>query len=136
MKTIFVSRHRGAAEWAARHGFEGVQVVSHFTPNGEPVRVIGTLPVHLAAQVCAAGGEYWHLSLDIPADARGRELTADEMESFGAQVERFLALSMPEFYTRAGRVMKEFNADGLAWGHNLHPHFGLVRQTREDEEGM
>ena len=89
MKTIFVTRHVGAAEWAARHGFDGVECVSHFVPTAEPVRVIGTLPVHLAAAVCRVGGEYWHLKLDIPPEMRGKELTAEEMEHAGAAVERF-----------------------------------------------
>ena len=89
MKTLFVTRHAGAREWAAAHGFADVECVSHFMPTTEPVRVIGTLPVHLAAAVCRVGGEYWHLSLDIPADARGRELSAADMEQYGAAVERF-----------------------------------------------
>lgn len=89
MRTVFVTRHPGAAEWAARNGFAGVDVVSHFTPTDEPTRVIGTLPVHLAAQVCAAGGTYWHLSLDVPPHMRGRELTADDMDACGATVQRY-----------------------------------------------
>ena len=89
MRTLFITRHAGALDWAARNGFEDVEYVAHFTPGTEPVRVLGILPVHLAAAVCAAGGEYWNLNLDIPADARERELTADDMESFGATLERF-----------------------------------------------
>ncbi len=90
MKTIFVTRHPGAAEWAARNGFKGVEVVSHFTPSAEPMKVIGTLPVHLAAAVCEAGGRYYHLSLNIPAELRGKELTAEDMDACCASVERFV----------------------------------------------
>ena len=52
-------------------------------------RVIGTLPVHLAAQVCARGAAYWHLSLELPAHKRGQELSAQELKSFGAALQRF-----------------------------------------------
>lgn len=90
MRTIFVTRHPGARDWAERHGFKGVECVAHFTPSTEAsVRVIGTLPVHLAAEVCRQGGEYWHLSLEVPPEYRGRELSADDMERFGAVVERY-----------------------------------------------
>lgn len=89
MRTVFVTRHPDAAEWAARNGFEGVEVVSHFEPTGDPIRVIGTLPVHLAAAVCAAGGDYWHLSLKIPPHMRGQELTAGDMDACGAHVRRY-----------------------------------------------
>jgi CRISPR-associated protein Csx16 len=51
--------------------------------------VAGTLPVQVAAEVCRKGARYLHLSLDLPASARGRELSADEMESFGARLEDF-----------------------------------------------
>ena len=91
MTTYFVSRHAGAVEWAALHGFNSVEVVAHFDPSVISVGdvVIGTLPVHLAAEVCANGGEYHHLVMNIPADARGRELSAEDMESFGATVHRY-----------------------------------------------
>lgn len=62
--------------------------MTHLVGVGGPVRIIGTLPVNLAAEVCEAGGEYWHLTLNVPPEARGRELTAEEMTKFGARVER------------------------------------------------
>ena len=51
--------------------------------------MIGILPVNLAARVCERGARYLNLSLDLPADARGRELTADELERYGARLEAF-----------------------------------------------
>ena len=51
--------------------------------------VIGSLPVNLAAQVCAAGAAYWHLSLELPAELRGQELSADDLERLGARLEAF-----------------------------------------------
>lgn len=57
--------------------------------------VIGTLPVNLAAQVCARGAVYWHLSLNMPADARGRELSAHELLALGATLQRFDVIATP-----------------------------------------
>lgn len=96
MKNVFfVSRHPGAVEWAARHGIQGAVLISHFDPesveSGDDV--IGTLPINIVAEVNRLGGTYQHLSMDLPADARGRELTADEMEQYGARLETYYAAS-------------------------------------------
>lgn len=53
--------------------------------------VIGTLPLHLATEVCARGGRYLHLAIDLPPEARGRELSAEELERHGARLEGFKA---------------------------------------------
>ena len=45
--------------------------------------VIGSLPVHLAAAVCERGARYLNLSLDLPAHARGRELSPEELAKAG-----------------------------------------------------
>ncbi len=87
----FVSRHPGAVEWARRQGLRVHEQVEHF--NVEEVKegdiVIGTLPVHLAAQVCARRARFLNLSLEVPPEARGRELSAEEMERFGARLEEY-----------------------------------------------
>ncbi len=91
MTTWFVTRHPGAVEWAQRKGLPIDQQVAHLTP--ESIRagdtVIGILPVHLVAQLCARGARYLNLSLDLPAEARGRELSAEELERYGARLEAF-----------------------------------------------
>ncbi len=51
--------------------------------------VIGTLPVNLAARVCERGGRYLHLSLEIPPDWRGRELSAVDLRRCGARLEEY-----------------------------------------------
>ena len=55
--------------------------------------VIGVLPVNLAARICERGAHYLNLSLDLPAEARGRELSADELEIRG-QAEAFKVRAM------------------------------------------
>lgn len=91
MTTYFISRHPGAIAWAARHQL----VVDHFAAHLDPTQVqasdtvIGSLPVNLAAQICANGAAYWHLSLALPADQRGQELSADDLDSLEARLQAF-----------------------------------------------
>jgi len=91
-RVLFVSRHAGAQEWARRQGLGAVEVVTHLQVEqicpGDVV--VGTLPIHIAAEVIARGARYWHLRLDVPPEARGRELTADDMERYGARLEEYV----------------------------------------------
>ncbi len=91
MTTLFVTRHPGAVEWAERQGFNIDRQIDHLDPAviqpGDTV--IGILPVNLAAEVCARGGRFFNLSLDLPPEARGRELSADDLEHFGARLEEY-----------------------------------------------
>jgi len=91
MTVWFVSRHPGALVWARSHGVHADRVVPHLEVaqvNSGDV-VVGTLPVNLAAEVCAQGAQYWHLRLDLPAEQRGRELAAEELDAFGAGLARY-----------------------------------------------
>lgn len=87
----FVSRHPGAVEWAARQGLTVDRQVAHLdvAEVGEGDVVIGTLPVNLAAEVCARRARFLNLTLDLPPQARGRELSADELEGYGARLEEY-----------------------------------------------
>lgn len=91
MTTWLVTRHPGALDWLLAQGFTGVEHVPHLDPAvvAPGDSVIGTLPVHLAAAVCAAGARYFNLSLDVPEHLRGRELTAAQLEAFGARLEEY-----------------------------------------------
>ena len=91
MTTWFVTRHPGAVEWAARQGQHIDRHVAHLDPAdiAPGDTVIGILPVNLAARVCERGARYFNLSLDLPAAARGKELTADELDGYGARLEAF-----------------------------------------------
>ncbi len=97
MTTYFVSRHPGAREWAAGEGVAVDVVIAHLDPTviqpGDVV--IGTLPVHLAAQVCRRGGRYLHLSLDLPADWRGWELSAADLRQCRARLEEYQVAQVP-----------------------------------------
>ena len=92
MTSFFVTRHPGAVEWANRRGIRVDRWVTHLDPRKVEAGdvVMGTLPVNLAAEVCGRGARYLNLSLDLPAEARGRELTADDLERYRATFEEFV----------------------------------------------
>ena len=77
--------------WAQRRGLQVDQYVAHLDTNliqpGDTV--IGSLPVNLAATVCERGARYLHLSLELPANLRGRELSADQLDALGARVQSY-----------------------------------------------
>lgn len=91
MTTWFVNRHPGALQWMQQCGPAFDCHVQHLDPadvqRGDTV--IGTLPVQLAAQVCTRGAAYLHLVLTAPQEARGRELSAQELQNMGATLQRF-----------------------------------------------
>ena len=91
MTTYFVTRHAGAVEWARRRGVTVDRHVAYLDTQviTKGDTVIGTLPVNLAAEVCAREACYLHLSLDLPNEARGRELSAEELDQYGARLERY-----------------------------------------------
>ena len=92
MNIIIVSRHKAAVDWVKKHhpdlvkeeGDDILMTMAHVSAPSvlEGARVIGNLPCKLAA-LC---GEYWEIEMDLPADARGRELTVEDMEKFGAKL--------------------------------------------------
>ncbi|RLA00730.1 MAG: CRISPR-associated protein Csx16 [Gammaproteobacteria bacterium] len=91
MTTYFVSRHEGAKKWAETLDFNNIVLVSHFNVNivNSGDIVLGTLPVHLAAEVCAKGASYFHLELNLPPEARGKELSSEDMVSYGAKLNQY-----------------------------------------------
>jgi len=87
----FVTRHPGAQQWLCLQGMEADEIRAHLdTSEVQPGdTVIGSLPVHLAAAVCERGARYINLSLDLPRELRGRELTMDDMIRCHARLEEF-----------------------------------------------
>ncbi len=90
MSNYFVTRHKGAVDWARAKGIEAKHLL-HLDPEiiEQGDIVLGTLPVSVVAQVCERGGRYMHLALDLPKEARGKELSAKDMEEYGAKLEEF-----------------------------------------------
>lgn len=94
MTTYFISRHPGAIDWATEEGLVVDRQIAHLdTDTLQPGDVvIGTLPVNLAARVCERGGCYFHLSLELPPDWRGRELSAADLRQIGARLQEYRIL--------------------------------------------
>ena len=96
MTTWFVSRHPGAVQWAKRHGLAVDRWEAHIDAAEVHAgdTVVGSLPVHLAAAISLRGAHYVHLSLNMPAQMRGEELSADDLDRFGARLERYAVTPM------------------------------------------
>jgi len=90
MACYFVSRHEATRIWAARR-YPGAKLVEHLdvarVAFGD--RVLGTLPVHVAAAVCARGATFEHLVLDTPLSMRGAELDEATLSAARPRLERF-----------------------------------------------
>lgn len=98
MTVYFITRHPGAVAWAHQEGIEVTELIDHLdvTRIQTGDTVVGTLPVNLAAQICARGARYLHLSLELPPDMRGKELTAEDMRRLGARLEAFYIQPMTD----------------------------------------
>lgn len=94
-RTWFVSRHPGAVAWAQARGLVIDCWVAHLDPETVSPRdtVMGSLPVNLAAEVCARGARYMHLSLRLPAAWRGRELSASQLGNFQPELREFKVIA-------------------------------------------
>jgi len=91
MTTYFVTRHPGAIAWAQQSGINVDQQLAHL--DIEQIHpgdtVIGSLPVNLAADVCAKQAQYIHLILELPFAWRGKELGVEDMNRFGAKLQQY-----------------------------------------------
>ena len=97
MTTWLVTRHPGAVEWAEGNGIPFDVHVPHLDPEKVSAAdtVLGSLPVHLAAEVCRRGAHYFNLSLDLPAAQRGRELSAADLHRYRARLEAYEVIRKP-----------------------------------------
>jgi putative CRISPR-associated protein (TIGR02620 family) len=79
VKTIIVTRHPGLVEVLKKDHFIEGEVIPHATP--EQIKgniVVGVLPLHLAALASVVGV----IDLNIPAELRGTELSAQQIREF------------------------------------------------------
>lgn len=91
MTSYFVTRHIGAKEWAESEGIEIDYIVDHLEIEQLKAgdRVLGSLPVNLVAELNAKSVRYWHLTLPLSQEMRGREISAEIMRQLGAKLEEF-----------------------------------------------
>lgn len=85
----FVTRHAGARAWAREEGIFADMWVDHLDPQdvARGDRVMGSLPTHVAAEVCRKGAYYFHLTVSVQRGRRGVELDAGELRAAGARLE-------------------------------------------------
>lgn len=139
MTTYFISRHPGTIEWAHRQNLH----VDTFMPHLDPAlvqggdTVIGSLPINLAAQVCARDAAYWHLSLELPAGLRGQELSADDLERLGAQLQPFeikpISQRESQLHTAHAMCQRFIPAGGPSWVNELIAD-RRAENTRDEKE--
>lgn len=92
MAVYFISRHLGAVDWAKQNHIHFDLHLTHLTnieilqPNDT---VIGTLPMNIVAMLTHKNVRYIHLSLQIPVELRGVELTAQQLDDCQASLEEF-----------------------------------------------
>jgi len=98
MPTRFlVTRHLGALEWADATSLYDKHVTSlNPAEVQEGDTVLGTLPIAVAAQVIARGAKYVHLTIDVPPELRGTELTSAEMRGMNARLEHYHVERRPD----------------------------------------
>lgn len=92
MAIYFVSRHAGAIEWIKQ---QTQWHIDEFVPHLDTAKlqagdvVLGTLPLHLAAEVCERGAKFYFLMMPQEFAKRGSEYTASDMSDAGAALQRF-----------------------------------------------
>lgn len=88
---LVVTRHPGAAAWVQRVLGRPVRCVTHLHESElvAGTRYYGVFPLNLAAAICTAGAECWAISLQVPPELRGQELTATQLDQLGARLVRY-----------------------------------------------
>ncbi len=98
MTTYLVTRHQGAIEWINYMGHTYDSHISHLQDIDSLKKgdtLIGSLPINMVAELCERGINYVHLSLRIPEEWRGKELTGEQLANLDAKLERFEVKKLP-----------------------------------------
>ena len=91
MTCWFVSRHAGAVEWARSHLITADRWVDHLdtTQVAAGDRVMGTLSMEAAAEVCARGARFFALTMTIAPAQRGLELNSSDLNRLHCSLREF-----------------------------------------------
>jgi len=92
MSVYLVSRHQGAVDWMTHMGHHYDKHLTHLANYDELTAgdvVVGSLPINIVADLTEYGVSYLHLSLYIPEHLRGIELTAEQLSSLDAKLEKY-----------------------------------------------
>jgi len=104
MRRIICSRHAGAVNFARseleRAGLgNDWEVVAHLDDStlaqlGEGDILVGVLPTNLIARLKQAGVRVILITLNLPPEARGKELSVEQMRSYGGKLEEVVACEL------------------------------------------
>lgn len=89
MKTIVVTRHKSLIQFLIEQKIidQSDEVVSHATEElVEGNRVIGVLPIHLAALT----SEYVNVPIHVPSELRGEELSIEEIRKYAQPIKTYI----------------------------------------------
>lgn len=87
METIICTRHAGLVAWLAAHGITGEVRPQVAAADVRGKRVIGALPLHLAAEAAEV------VAVDMPGltqAQRGQDLSPAEMDAAGAAISTYV----------------------------------------------
>lgn len=89
-RIVAVTRHAGAKKWLRRQGINA-EVKDHFGADDmesvdAETTIVGVLPPVIVAEVCARGGRFLALDLDVPKELFKTEMTAELMNELGAKL--------------------------------------------------
>ena len=90
--SLLVTRHQGLVEYLTQEGYTWDEVVSHVSDPSilDGKDVLGVLPIGLAAR-CRSISE---LQLELPAELRGKELTAEQTREFSRGVRTYVVTAI------------------------------------------
>lgn len=85
MSVYFVSRHIASVEWFKKQEIEVDVWLTHLddeTPLRADDVVIGNLPINIVATLSSKRIHYIHLSIEVPEELRGVELSFDHLNKY------------------------------------------------------
>lgn len=93
---MVVTRHPGAAKWVQQLLARKVQTLEHLDPQDivPGGNYYGVFPINLAAAICVTGAQCWAITMQLPAELRGKELTAEQLDALGATLVRYEAKAL------------------------------------------
>ena len=89
---IVVTRHKALVQYLKEQGLidENTQIVSHID-NPDIIKnkiVLGVLPHSLSCLT----KEYWEISLNLPPELRGKELSVEDIKKYSKGLKRYIVI--------------------------------------------
>lgn len=94
-KVLIVTRHNATVEWLKNtitsDEADEMVVTAHYTPGMAQgfLYVVGILPINMVAELYAEGIRYYQVTMDVPEEFRGKELSIEQMDEFNARLVQY-----------------------------------------------